>query len=112
MELFLRVFTSCSDDSVSLYLLKRLCNALSECADAIPSNPNRYWKIPEMYEFTFRLMPANMNVFKKIINFSPNGWVHMGSNSDCSSVWNVADGSSFLVPEVQWAELQLYETAP
>ncbi|MDP5138700.1 hypothetical protein ORJ04_22385 [Rheinheimera baltica] len=112
MELFLRLFATCNDDSASEKLLERLSHEISVIAESTPLNLGRYWKIPEMYEFTFHLVPANIDLFNEIVNVSSDGWVHMGSGSELSSVWNIADGKRLFVREVQWAELQLYEPTP
>ncbi|MDP5188922.1 hypothetical protein [Rheinheimera baltica] len=112
MELFLRLFATCNDDSASETLLERLSHEISVIAESTPLNLGRYWKIPEMYEFRFHLVPANIELFNEIVNVSSDGWVHMGRGSELSSVWNIADGKSLFVREVQWAELQLYEPSP
>ncbi|MBT1446062.1 hypothetical protein KJI95_16320 [Shewanella sp. JM162201] len=112
MKLFLRLFATCNDDSGEEKLLERLSHEISVFAESVPLNQGRYWKIPEMYEFTFNLLPANIDLFNEIIDVSSDGWVHMGSGNEYSSVWNITDGKSLFVPEVQWAELQLYEASP
>ncbi|WP_335736625.1 hypothetical protein [Rheinheimera muenzenbergensis] len=109
MELFLRLFATCNDDPTSEKLLERLSHEISVFSESIPLNQGRYWKIPELYEFTFHLVPARIDLFNEIIDVSSDGWVHRGNGSERSSVWNVADGEILFVPEVQWAELQLYK---
>ncbi|MEH8018217.1 hypothetical protein MN202_13330 [Rheinheimera muenzenbergensis] len=89
--------------------MERLSHEISVFSESIPLNQGRYWKIPELYEFTFHLVPARIDLFNEIIDVSSDGWVHRGNGSERSSVWNVADGEILFVPEVQWAELQLYK---
>ncbi len=112
MELFLRLFATCNDYPASEKLLERLSHEISVIAESTQLNLGRYWKTPEMYEFTFHLVPANIDLFNEIVNVSSDGWVHMVSGSEHSSVWNIADGKRLFVCEVQWAELQLYEPYP
>jgi len=70
--------------------------------------PEQYWKIPEYYYFEFALTPADHQNFKRIIGMASGNWLHMGEDDDLSSVWNKEGEDNFLIPEVQWVEVQLY----
>jgi hypothetical protein len=71
--------------------------------------PEPYWKIPHLYEFSFVLSPPNEISFQSVIAGSPDGWSHSGSGNQLSSVWNRRQNQIFLIPEVSWAEIQLFE---
>ena len=111
MELFLRVFAECGSEGYAEHLQRELCVALTTWVLAKPSTARRYWKMPDLFEFTFRLTPATFEARDQIIG-SASGWHHSGDELDRSSVWNRSPGVSFLVAEVTWAELQHYEPAP
>ena len=73
------------------------------------SAPKPYWKIESLFEFTFTVLPADQDTFRSIIAFRESGWIHLGSANDVSSVWNRIEHSTFLAPEIEWAEVSLHE---
>ncbi len=44
-----------------------------------------------------------------VVFASSGGWEHSRSGGELSSVWNRKQDHVFLVPEISWAEIQLYE---
>jgi hypothetical protein len=112
MELFLRAFADCDGDSGADQLQRELCAALTNWASAKPMAASRYWKMPELFEFTFSLMPATIEVRDAIVDSVRGGWHISGDETDRSFVWNRSPGLFFLTPEVAWAELQHYAPAP
>lgn len=112
MELFLRAFAECESEERAEQMQKKLCGALAAMVSARPATPKRYWKMPELFEFTFSLTPATVEIREQIIGSASGGWQHSGDERDMSSVWNRSPGFSFLAAEVTWAELQHYEPAP
>ena len=112
MDLFLRAFVDCADAQTAAGLQQKLCAALVAWASAEPLLAERYWKMPELFELTFRLTPAGPGAFDGIVACAPGGWHHVSDETYRSSVWNRSAGSSFLAPELAWAELQQFEPAP
>jgi hypothetical protein len=110
MELFLRLFANCESAEVAAGMSQRIAYALSRFVgqEASPAKP--YWKLPHLYEFTYSLSPATRDTFQEILSCSHGGWHHSTGEVESSSVWNRAGDHVFLIPEVSWAELQLYES--
>lgn len=111
MKLFLRTFANCESQKDAQAIAARINLALSPFSPRLSVKPKRYWKIPSHFEFTFALTPATEVSFRAITSASSGGWEHTRSGSELSSVWNRRSDHVFLVPEVSWAEIQLYETA-
>ncbi|KQY85584.1 hypothetical protein [Pelomonas sp. Root1444] len=107
--LFLRTFANCADESTAHSLRLRLCDALAAWRPTAAAEPKRYWKLPELYEFTFDLQPAKVAAFEQILSLVSYGWHHAWPDeNERSSVWNRADGLVLLTPEVAWANLELF----
>ena len=111
MKLILRTFADCEDQDAAQKTGSRIALALSRFSPEAAAQPKRYWKLPHLFEFTFELTPATEASFLEIASASSGGWEHSHSGSELSSVWNREHDLSFLVPEVSWAEIQLYEKA-
>lgn len=109
MVLFLRTYVDCEDSGEANSLQSRVLNSLSSFSPKLFGAPQQYWKIPEMFEFAFTLSPANVKSFEGVISLCDAGWMHMGTGDDLSSVWNRNSDDAFLIPEVAWAELALFE---
>jgi hypothetical protein len=107
MKIFLRLFANCENLNDAHEILARLTKALGNFSPLAVSTPKPYWKIPELFEFTFTLTPPTQDVFQKIVNACDVGWLHMRSELDRSSVWNKTSGQQFLIPEVSWASIDL-----
>jgi hypothetical protein len=112
VKLFIRAFADCENREAAGGIAARIALVLSHLSPAASSEPSRYWKLPHLFEFTFVLTPPTETSFREIVAASHGGWSHSGAGSELSSVWNRDPGNSFLVPEVSWAEVQLYEPAP
>ena len=111
MKLFLRTFADCENQEAAQAIVARIVLALSHFSPEACAKPKRYWKLPHLYKITFELAPATETSFQEVISASSGGWAHSRSGSELSSVWNRKHDHTFLVPEVSWAELQLYEAA-
>jgi hypothetical protein len=111
VKLYLRNFAHCESQEAAQAIVVRVVLALSHFSPKAAAKPKRYWKIPHLFELTFELMPATETSFQDVISASSGGWEHSRSGSELSSVWNRKHDHIFLVPEVSWAELQLYEAA-
>jgi len=112
VPLFLRIFADCDSAEFAHGVADRLRLALSAFSPQDASQPQQYWKIHELFEFTFCLSPATEQSFQALISIAAGGWSHEGSDLDRSSIWNRKLDHVFLVPEVRWAEAQLYDAAP
>jgi hypothetical protein len=111
MNLFLRTFADCENQQVAQTIAARIESALSQFSPQAVAEPRRYWKLPHLFEFTFVLTPATAASFREVVSASSGGWVHSQAGGELSSVWNRGRDHAFLVPEVSWAEVQLYEEA-
>ena len=111
MKLFLRTFADCENQDAAQAISARLRLALSSFSPEAATVPKPYWKIAHQFEFTFVLSPANEASFQAIVSASSGGWNHVEVGRELSSVWNRKNDHAFLVPEVSWAEVQLYEPA-
>lgn len=111
MRHFIRIFANCEDDTNAKALMANLLLALSHHSPASLKAPKQYWKVPEYYEFTFTLSAVTEEAYQELIESSSGGWHHSAVQGDWSSVWNREGDHVFLVPEVAWAEVQLYEEA-
>jgi hypothetical protein len=111
VKLFLRTFANCEDQGAAQEIGSRIALALSRFSPEASVQPKRYWKLPHLFEFTFQLTPATEASFQEIASASSGGWEHSHSGNELSSVWNRKHDLAFLVPEVSWAEIQLYEEA-
>lgn len=109
MKLFMRMFATCENDEFAQEISASIADSLSTFSPKIFSAPKQYWKIPRLFEFTFTVSPATQDTFKTIIASCENGWLHMVSENDLSSVWNRSESEIFLVPVVEWAEVSLHE---
>ena len=112
MKLLLRVFADCESAAVAHDIGSQLGFSLSRFSPEAQIKPRPYWKLPHLFEFAFSLTPATEVSFQAIIAASSGGWSHSGSAGELSSVWNRRQDHVLLVPEVSWAEIQLYEEAP
>jgi hypothetical protein len=111
VELFLRLFADCESAEVASEIARRLHVALSQLNPEAFSPPKPYWKLPQLFEFTFTLVPPTEAQFQLLISSPPGGWSHSGSEAERSSVWNRAQDQVFLLPEVSWANVELHKTA-
>ena len=97
MELFLRVFAECGSEEYTEHLQRELCVALTAWVSAKPSTARRYWKMPELFEFTFSLIPATVEARDQIIGSASDGWHHTGDELDRSSVCLESVAGGFLL---------------
>lgn len=112
MKLDVRLFIECSDDAEAQEILSSLCRLLSDFSPTPEITPSRYWKMPNLFEFSLDLGAASMDSFHRLVALEPEGWVHGGEHPDLWSVWNRKEGASFLLPGARWAEIQFTASAP
>jgi hypothetical protein len=102
--MFLRIYANCNDDEVSS-LAASIEMALIHYELRPAAAPKQYWKMPELFEFTYRLSSATRDIWDELVTQRPGGW-HVASDSDDrSAVWNRGADHVFLMPAVRWAEL-------
>ena len=111
MKLFLRTFANCESQEAAHVISARILLALSPFSPELGREPQPYWKIPHLFEFTFLLEPATESSLEEVVAMSSGGWEHSRTDNELSSVWNRKNDHAFLAPEVSWAEIQLYEAA-
>lgn len=111
MRLLLRIFASSAGAADALALGRRLQAELSEFSPREPSPPVRYWKVPEWFEHTLDLQPANATTFDAVVAKAAQGWTHLEREEEFDSVWNHGHGCALLLPEVRWAQLLLINEA-
>ena len=110
MKLLLRLFADCDEDATAANLQIRLEKTLEVVHVKSTSKPKRYWKLPHLFEFTFDLAEATVGDFEKVISMVSGGWsTAVSTSAETFSVWNRAEGLAFLIPEVSWAHLELFE---
>ena len=109
MALLVRLLANCESVEVAIAVSRRVASILARFGGEEASPPKQYWKMPELYELTYELCPATSAAFEEILSYSRGGWHHLPGESERSSVWNRTGDFVFLVPEVCWAEVQLYE---
>lgn len=107
MILLIRCFAPAADLDEAESLAARLRAQLSAFPVAVPTPPERYWKIPAWYEHTIRIDPAGEREFDAVLAMAKEGWHQVTRDGECFAVWNALPGSTFLVPEITWAELLL-----
>lgn len=112
MNLFLRLYANCTDVSDAERLAEQIALALSAWETSPGTQPRRYWKMPELYEFAVDLFPATVGTFWAVHGLATGNWHDVEQASERSSVWNRAADHRFLIPEVSWAHLELYESLP
>lgn len=107
MRLLLRAFAPSSNAAEAGEVGRRLREALAALGAEPVDAPERYWKVPEWYEHTFRLSPPVPRTFDAVVALARGGWHHTYGDAERSSVWNPAPDVAFLLPEVTWAEVLL-----
>ena len=108
-RLFLRLYVNCESADDASSMDGRLMAQLSRFSPEPHAEPRRYWKMPEMFEFTYRLSPACATTVGEFVARSSGGWSHSTAGNESSSVWNRQSDHVLLVPEVAWAHLELHE---
>jgi hypothetical protein len=105
-HLSLRLFAECADAADAANLLSALYSALSEFLPVSEKSPSRYWKMPELFEFSFTLNPKTWDTCQHVVARTATGWTHGGSDDDLWFIWNRHNNNCFLLSQVTWAEIQ------
>jgi hypothetical protein len=103
-ELLVRLFAECADEVAAQSVAADLLRALGGFRAQSRQEPQRYWKMPELFEFTFALRPPTPQALADLLAHGAGEWDRRGDEHDRSCVWNRSDGCTFLLPEVRWAE--------
>jgi hypothetical protein len=102
--MFLRIYANCRDDEAAA-MASAIEVALVPFELTQAAVPRQYWKMPELFEFTYRLSSQTRSIWDALVAQSPGGWEVFGDSEDRSAVWNRSDDRVFLAPAVRWAEL-------
>lgn len=102
--MFLRIYANCRDDE-AVAMARAIEAALVLFEPTPAARPMQYWKMPELFEFTYRLSSQTRNIWDELVAQSSGGWTVFGGAEDRSAVWNRGDDRVFLVTAVRWAEL-------
>ncbi len=106
-QVMLRVMARCPSVTAAPALQAQLLQALAAFPAAVRGEPEHYWKMPELFEFTFTV--AGPERLCEVIAFSSRGWTDCGDGDTPSWVWNAESGACFLDPAVTWAEVLLVD---
>ncbi len=85
--MFLRIYANCIEDEVAP-LADALESALVPYAPTPASMPRPYWKMPELFEFTYRLSSPTRNIWDELVAQRPEGWYVVDRSEERSAVWN------------------------
>lgn len=109
-RLFLRIYANASTDEASaLAAVMEAALALYEPTAA--ASPRRYWKMPELFEFSYHLSSPTRDIWDELVSQHPEGWTVVEDGAECSAVWNRAVDRVLLAPAVRWAELATLHAA-
>lgn len=101
----MRIYADCEDADEAKRLAHALELALSRYEPVSASTPARYWKIPELFGFTYRLSSPVRDIWSDLIS-DEDGWLQTVDENERSAVWNRLGDRRLLIAEVRWAELQ------
>lgn len=104
-QAFLRIYADCQDHEEASRLARALEVALSVYEPVATAAPARYWKLPELFGFTYCLSSPVRDIWSDLLS-EPDDWLQTVDGHDRSAVWNRRKDRRFLIPEVRWAELQ------
>lgn len=107
MKLNLRLFVECSDLHKAHYIAVRLSGLVSRFHLRSANEPRIYWKIPELFEFTYQMPSATREDYDTILSCGGNGWLHMDDSIEPCAVWNRSEGTMLFMDAVAWAEASL-----
>jgi hypothetical protein len=112
MNLFLRLYADCETSEQAQGIAGRICLALHHLSPSELAPPTPYWKVSHQFEFTYTLKPPTSLSFRSIIEASSGGWSQQEAGLEESAVWSRQGDLVFIEPEVNWANVELHETAP
>lgn len=102
--MLLRIYANCRDDEAAS-VARAIESALVLFNPTAATRPRQYWKMPELFEFKYRLSSSTRNIWDELVSAPSNGWEVFEDPEDRSAVWNRVDDRVFLAPSVRWAEL-------
>jgi hypothetical protein len=102
---FLRIYADCRDDQEAAALAGSIGTALVLYDPIEASTPRPYWKMPELFEFTYRLSSPTRDILSELVLRHQAGWTMISEGIEYSAVWNRRQELIFLEPSVRWAEL-------
>jgi len=112
VKLVVRLFIDCPSASRAMDLAQRLNTALAVYAPSLREPPKLYWRDARVYVITFELHPATERPLLELMASVPTGWQYSSTGSNSSGVWNRVSTHVLLLPEVRWAEVELFGSQP
>ena len=104
-RVFLRIYANCDHADQATQLAEAIERALVLFEPVVAAPPKQYWKIPELFEFTYRLSSATSDILSELVSDTQDAWKISGRGDDRSAIWNRAADRSFLIPPTRWAEI-------
>jgi len=105
-QAFVRIYADCTDEGEASRLARAFELALSLYDPVATATPARYWKIPKLFGFAYRLSSSTRDIWAELVS-DPDGWLVMVDRHDRSAVWNRVGDRRFLIAEAAWAEVQV-----
>jgi len=109
-RMFLRTYANANADEARA-LTAAIEAALASYEPAAAASPRPYWKMPELFEFTYRLSSPTRDIWDDLVAKSSESWTVIEEGDGRSAVWNRVHDRLFLVPAVRWAELSMQQAA-
>jgi hypothetical protein len=106
-QAFVRIYADCQDGDEASRLAQALELALSLYNPIASAAPARYWKIPELFGFTYRLSSPVRDIWADLLSDSDD-WLQAVDEHERLAVWNRLGDRRFLIAETRWAELQIH----
>jgi len=108
----LRVFAEVSDKCAAEALCRQTIGKFTQFGKIVRCDtPKPYWKIPEYYEIFVVLEPdvPVRHAFDRIMMELAPRWGEVHRHAEGSwAVWNAGPGSTFVISEVRWANLECF----
>jgi len=105
-QAFVRIYADCSNDGEASRLARAFELALSFYDPVTTAAPARYWKLPELFGFTYRLSSPTRDIWAELVSDS-DGWLVMADEHDRLAVWSRVGDRRFLIAEAAWAEVRV-----
>lgn len=103
---FVRLDAKCDDEHEASLLAQSIEAALVRHGPVARFTPKRYWKMAELFEFTYDLSSPGLDILQDLTADDPGAWSLDGLEDDRSAIWNRWGDRIFLIPATRWAHLQ------
>ena len=117
-QISIRVFVEVPGQDEAAATGMSIREKLAELADVIRFDEVKsYWKIPEWFEIFIVARPRSdgaISAYAEIVKSLGTGWESSRGTADEENqwaVWNPGPKSRFLIPQVRWANVELFPDA-